>query len=60
MCDAKDQELQDLKEFLRNLDFQQVNENEIRIVPNYFLIKDLPATVQVYLKSYFDYLDSIQ
>lgn len=59
MCDAKDQELQDLKEFLRCLDFEQVNDDEVRIVPNYFYIKDLPATVQEHLKKYFDYLDSI-
>ena len=60
MCDDNKQGFEDLKEFLHMLDFQQVNENEVRIVPNYFLIKELPASIQEYLRHYFDYLDSIQ
>lgn len=59
MCDERDQELQDLREFLKCLDFEQIDEEQIRIVPNYFYITDLPATVQLYLEKYFAYLDTI-
>ena len=59
MCDERDQELQDLREFLKCLDFEQIDEEQIRIVPNYFYITDHPATVQLYLEKYFAYLDTI-
>lgn len=60
MCDDRDQELQDLREFLKSLDFEEVNDEEIRVIPNYFYIKDLPATVQLYLEKYFGYIDTIK
>ena len=60
MCEYDEQGFNDLKEFLHMLDFEEVNENEIRIVPNYFTLKELPASVQEYIRHYFEYLDSIQ
>ena len=58
MCDK--QNYDDLKEFLMMVDFERVGEDQVRIVPNYFFIKDLPASIQEHLRVYFAYLDSIQ
>ena len=60
MCDKTEQGFEDLKEFLYMVDFEQVDDDTVRIVPNLFKIKELPASVQVHLKKYFEYLNSIQ
>ena len=60
MCERDEQLLEDLKEFLNMLDFKKVSDDEICIIENYFKIKDLPASIQVYLEKYFNYTDSIQ
>ena len=58
MCDAKDQEFQDLKEFLGMLDFD-VKDDTVYIIPNEFKFDELPATVQSFITSYLDYIKTI-
>ena len=60
MCDEREQERQDLYEFLQMLDFRRIGDKEIEIVENQFTIAELPASIQNYLQGYFDYLDSIR
>lgn len=59
MNEEERQELEDLKEFFKMLDFERGNGSEIWTVENCLYFEDLPATVQEYLKSYFSYIDSI-
>lgn len=60
MCDEREQEFQDLVEFLKMLDFDVTVNGDIEIVPNQFTLDELPATIQNYLKSYFEYLEQIK
>lgn len=55
-----EQELADLKDFLKMLDFEDMGKGLIRLVPNYFHYEELPATVQNYIDEYLNYLKSIQ
>lgn len=60
MCDEREQEFQDLVEFLKMLDFDVTVNGDIEIVPNQFTLDELPATIQNYLKGYFEYLEQIK
>lgn len=55
-----EQELNDLREFLRMVDFERLPNGKIAIVENQFDLSELPATVQNHLDFYFKYLQSIE
>lgn len=50
---------QELIEFVKRLDFEKVGKNKVRIVENEFDVDELPIAIKEYLKTYFEYLDSI-
>ena len=52
-------EREQLKEFLKMLDFKKVGKDKVRIVENEFTIKELPEVVRKYLKYYFTFMDLI-
>jgi len=54
------QEYNDLKEFLSMLDFEEVEEGKIKIVENFFNLKELPASIQIHIKFYLEYLRSVE
>lgn len=58
MTEEERQELEDLREFIRMLDFD-IEDGIVWTVENQFAFSELPATVQEYLKGYFAYIDSI-
>ena len=60
MCDEREQEFQDLIEFFKMLDFGLTDDGEIELVSNRFHLEELPATIQNYLKIYFEYMEQIR
>ena len=59
MDENKQQEFEDLIEFMLQLDFKKINDNEVELISNRFTLKELPAAVQVYINYYFEHLESI-
>lgn len=60
MDENERQELEDLREFLKMLDFERGIGSEIWTVENCLYFEDLPATVQNYIVRYFEYVESIK
>lgn len=54
-----EQLLADFNEFMHNLDWQKIDDQNVEIVSNRFNLKELPATIQNYIKSYFAYINTI-